>query len=87
MEYSIRRLLPIIARERKKHEIRKDLLTEISDQVSKGEKLLSRAEEMLGTDDPIVNRLETAMSVYKNASDDIAGFIDRGKIIEEFKPE
>jgi hypothetical protein len=87
VEYSVRRLLPIIARERKKHEIRKDLLTDISDHIAKGKKLLSKTEEMLGTDDPIVNKLETAMSVYKNAFDDIANFIDRGKIVEKFHPE
>jgi uncharacterized protein (UPF0147 family) len=87
VEYSVRRLLPIIARERKKHEKRKELLAEISNHFAKGEKILSKSEEMLGTDDPIVNKLQTAMSVYKNAFDDIANFIDRGKIIEKFKPE
>jgi uncharacterized protein (UPF0147 family) len=87
VEYSVRRLLPIIARERKKHEKRKDLLAEISDHFAKGEKLLSKAEEMLGTDDPVVTKLRTAMSVYKNALDDIANFIERGKIIEKFRAE
>jgi uncharacterized protein (UPF0147 family) len=87
VEYSVRRLLPIIARERKKHEIRKDLWTDISDHIANGKKLLSKAEEMLGADDPIVNKLQSAMSVYKNAFDDITNFIDRGKIIEKFHPE
>ena len=86
VEYSVRRLLPIIAREREKHGIRKDLLTDISNHVAKGEKLLSKAGDMLGKDDPIVNRLETAISVYKNAFDDIVNFIDRGKIIEKYQP-
>ena len=87
VEFSVRRLLPIIVRERKKHEIRKNLLTEISDQVSKGQKLLSKAEEMLGADDPIVSKLQTAMSVYKNTFDEITNFIDRGKMIEKFITE
>ena len=87
VETSVRRLLPIIANERKKHEKRKDILTEISDHFEKGRKLLSKAEEMLGTDDPIVNNLKTAMSVYKNVLDDITGFIERGKIVEKFQPE
>ena len=86
VEYSVRRLLPIIAREREKHGIRKDLLTDISNHVAKGERLLSKAGDMLGKDDPIVNRLETAISVYKNAFDDIVNFIDRGKIIEKYQP-
>ena len=87
VEYSVRRLLPVIANERKKHEKRKELLSDISNHFADGEKLLSKAEEMLGVDDPIVNKLQMAMSVYKNAFDDIANFIDRGKIIEKFHPE
>lgn len=87
VEYSVRRLLPIIAREQEKHEKRKELLAEISHHFAKGEKVLSKADEMLGTDDPVVNKLKTAMFVYRNAYDDIVKFIDRGKIIEEFQLE
>lgn len=87
VEYSVRRLLPIIAKERKKHEKRKELLTEISNHFAEGENLLSRAVKMLGSEDPVVNKLKTAMSVYKSAFDDIADFIDKGKILEEFRLE
>ena len=87
VEYSVRRLLPIIAKERKRHEKRKELLAEISDHFAGGEKLLSKADEVLGSDDPVVNKLKTAISVYKNAFDDITSFIERGKIIEEFQAE
>jgi hypothetical protein len=87
VETSVRRLLPIIANERKKHEKRKVILAEISNHFEKGRKLLSKSEEMLGTDDPIVNNLKTAMSVYKNVLDDITGFIEKGRIIEKFQPE
>jgi hypothetical protein len=85
VEYSVRRLLPIIAKERKRHEKRKELLTEISSHFAEGEKLLSKADEMLGAEDPIFNKLETAISAYKNALHDITNFIERGKIIEEFQ--
>ena len=87
VEYSVRRLLPIIAKERKRHEKRKELLTDISNHFAEGEKLLSTAEEVLGAEDSVVNKLKTAISVYKNAYDDIVQFIDRGKIIEEFQLE
>ena len=87
MEYSVRRLLPIIAKERKRHEKRKELLAEISDHFAGGEKLLSKADKVLGYDDQVVNKLKTAISVYKNAFDDITSFIERGKIIEEFQAE
>ena len=87
VEYSVRRLLPIISKERIKHEKRKELFAEISNHFEKGEKLLSKADEMLCSDVPIAHKLQTAMSVYKNALDGIANFIERGKIIEEFRPE
>ena len=87
VENSIRRLLPIIAKERKKHVKRKELFTTISSHYAEGKKLLSKAEEMLGADDPIANKLQTAMSVYKNVLDDIANFIEKGKIMEKFRPE
>ena len=87
VEYSVRRLLPLIANERKKHEIRKELLAEMSDHFAEGKKLLSKAIEMVGTDDPIADKLSTTISAYKNALDDITSFIERGKIIEKFQPE
>ena len=37
VEYSVRRLLPIIASEREKHEKRKELMTAISSHFAKGE--------------------------------------------------
>jgi hypothetical protein len=87
VEFSVRRLLPIITRERKKHKKRKELSAAISNHFAKGEELLSKSEELLGMDDPIVNKLQTVMSVYKNAFDDITTFIEKGKIIEKFYPE
>ena len=87
VEYSVRRLLPIIARERKKHEKRKELLADISNHLSDGEELLSKAEKLLGKDDLIANKMKTAMSVYKNVFNDMAAFIEKGRIIEEFQPE
>ena len=86
VEYSVRRLWPIIENEREKHQKRKALLTEIADHFAEGENLLSKAAKDLGADDPIVDKLETAMSVYRNVLDAIAHFIERGKIIEEFEP-
>jgi hypothetical protein len=87
VEYSVRRLLPIIAKERKKHEKRKELLAEISKHFANGCRLSSKSEEMLGKDDPIVNKLQTAMSVYENALDDMTRFVKKGKIIEKFRAE
>ena len=64
VEHSIRRLLPIIASKRKKHDKRKKLLAEISNHYAEGEKLLSKSKDMLGADDRIVSKLESAMTAY-----------------------
>ena len=85
VEYSVRRLWPILANERKKHQKRKALLTEISNHFAAGEKILLKAENDLGVDDPIVDKLETAMSVYRHALDAITNYIEKGKILEEFE--
>ena len=85
VEYSVRRLLPIIETEREQHEKRKNMLDDISNHFTKVEKLVLKAEESLGSDDPIVNKLQTAQSAYQNAFDDIVSVIEKGKIIEEFQ--
>ena len=87
VEYSVRRLLPMIANERKKHEKRKKLRDEIFGHFTAGEDILARAETMLGKDDPIVDKLQTAISNYQSALKDIEQFIERGKIIEKFQSE
>jgi len=76
LEYSVRRLLPIIAKERKNHEKRKQLLIGISTHLKNGLHLLSKAEKSLNREDPIVHKLKTAMGAYENALNGIAGFIE-----------
>ena len=60
-------------------------MTEISNHFAAGEKILLKAENDLGVDDPIVDKLETAMSVYRHALDAITNYIEKGKILEEFE--
>jgi len=87
VEFSVQRLLPIIAKEREKHEKRKKMLDEIAEHLEEGERLLSNAREMFGLEDTICQKLESVMTVYENAYHHIASFIEKGKIIEEFQPE
>ncbi len=87
VELSVQRLLPIIAKEREKHGKRKKMLNEIAKHLEEGERLLSNAKEIFGVEDPISQKLESMMTVYKNAYHHIASFIEKGKIIEEFQPE
>jgi hypothetical protein len=84
VELSIQRLLPIIERERKKHEKRKDFLTKINRHYKEGEKILNNIRKQLGDDDPIINKFEMVMSSYESAKSNIEAFIDRSRSIEKF---
>jgi hypothetical protein len=84
VEYSIQRLLPVIAEEREKHRKRKEILGEIDEYLKQGEKILKKSRELLGEDDPVYDRFETAMAVSQNAYRSIESYVEKGKIIEDF---
>ena len=84
VEYSIQRLLPVIAKEREKHRLRQEVLSDMTQYLNEGEKVLREARELLGTEDPVYNRLETAFTALLNAHNDIRSFVEKGKVIEAF---
>ena len=84
VEYSIQRLMPVIEKEKEKHQKRKALLSRINGFLESGEQIMQEAREWLGEEDPVFDELARAMTVLLSARDDIAAFIDKGKIIEKF---
>jgi hypothetical protein len=84
VEYFVKRLLPIIANEREKHNKRKKMLGEIENHFKDGKKLLKKMRDSLGVDDPIYQKLEPVMMVYEKAYNNIDFFIEKGKSIEDF---
>jgi len=84
VEYSIQRLLPVIAEEREKHRKRKEILGEIDEYLKQGEKILNKSRELLGQDDPVYDRFKTAMAVSQNAYRSIESYVEKGRIIEDF---
>ena len=84
VEYSIQRLLPVIAKEREKQRLRQEVLSDMTQYLNEGEKVLREARELLGTEDPVYNRLETAFTALLNAHNDIRSFVEKGKVIEAF---
>ncbi len=84
VEYSIQRLLPIISKERTKHEKRKAFLIKIRKHFQQGEKMLNDIRKQLGDDDPIINKFAMMMSSYETVKDNLESFIDRSKGIEKF---
>jgi hypothetical protein len=84
VEYSIQRLLPVIAREREKHRRRKEILRDMNENMENGLKILQKSRTLLGEEDPVFLRWESAMKTLMNTRRDIAAFIEKGKIIEDF---
>ena len=84
VEYSIQRLLPVLAREREKHRRRKDILRDMDVNMENGLKILQKSRTLLGEEDPVFLRWESAMKTLVNTRRDIAAFIEKGKIIEDF---
>jgi hypothetical protein len=84
VEYSIQRLMPVITREREKHRRRKELLAEIRAHFLQGRKLLEKAKEQLGPEDPLTSRMEEAAAFETMVHENIERFVEKGSIIESF---
>ncbi len=84
VEYSIQRLLPVIAREKEKHRQRKALLAQLRQYIAQGNGLLQNAEHQLGEDDPVFDRLAAAFDALAAAHNDIEVYVRKGSIIEKF---
>ena len=84
VEYSIQRLLPVIAREREKHRRRKEILRDMHGNMENGLRILQKSKTLLGEDDPVFLKWESAMKMLVNSQRDIEAFIEKGKIIEDF---
>jgi hypothetical protein len=84
VEYSIQRLLPVLQRERDKHRRRKRLMSDIDQHYQGGMKLLEQAISLLGEDDLFSVRLAAVMEAYTSARDQIAHFVEKADVIEDF---
>jgi hypothetical protein len=49
-----------------------------------GLRILQKSKTLLGEDDPVFLRWESAMKTLVNTQRDIEAFIEKGKIIEDF---
>ena len=87
IEYSVQRLLPIILKEREKHQRRKKMLLAVNAHFEQGRELLYELDQALGGDDPMVERMAAAMGSYETARAHMAAFVERGRILDEFEPE
>ena len=84
VEYSIQRLLPVIAQERERHRRRKKILNDMNEHLADGLKILQKSKSLLGEDDPVFIRLASAIKSMANAQSNVNVFVEKGAIIEEF---
>ncbi len=84
VENSIQRLLPLIAREREKHRFRKEVLEDFGQYLGEGTKILRKSKKSLGEDDPVTDKIESALIVLMNTYDHLVSFIEKCEVIEDF---
>lgn len=87
VEFSVRRLLPVIDKEQKRYENRKAAFDGFRRHFEKGRQLLDDMQEELGEDDPVVAKLNSVMENYAGATKAIEAFLERTRGIEDFDPE
>ena len=87
VEYSVRRLLPVIDNEQKKYEMRKKAYTAMHKHLQSGSRLLEQMVAELGEDDPVTMRMASAVEAYAGAAKAVAIFLERTSGIEDFDPE
>ena len=84
VEYSIQRLLPVITKERERHTKRKEVLNDINAHLTQGLKILQKAQSLLGEEDPVYAKFESAMHALVNAQVHIENYVRKGSVIEDF---
>jgi hypothetical protein len=84
VEYAIRRLMPVIEEERKKHRQRKQIMEDIGRHVRQGEALLDKIQSVLGDDDPVFHGYRQALRSLKQAEQEMTVYIEKGDIIESY---
>jgi uncharacterized protein (UPF0147 family) len=87
VEYSVRRLLPVIDNEQKKYERRKAAFAAIRRHFNQGRRLMENMLDELGQDDPVADKMVSVMENYAGAVKSIETFLKRTSGIEDFDPE
>lgn len=87
VEFSVRRLLPVIDNEQKKYEMRKAAFKGIRNHLERGKLLLGRMVDELGADDPLVAKMAAVMDTYDSAAKAIETLMERTRGIADFDPD
>ncbi len=81
VEFSIRRLKPVIEQEKEKLEVRRKIVANLEAQLDRQKELLSQAIDELGADDAICEQLSIAVNKLENAYLSILAFVKKSEKI------
>ena len=84
VEFSIRRLVPVIETELEKHVQRKKIFEEMEDYLIQGEKLRERAKEALGENDELYSMIEKQVMLTRKNITKSKTIIERGSPMEDW---
>ena len=87
VEYSIMRLFPILATERRKQKLREVALSKIATHFIKTSKLLDSVKQLVGKDDPLSTAFEDVWVAYETAFKVIEDLVAKGRRIAAFPME
>lgn len=84
VEYSIERILPLLALEKEKHQKRKALYRQMQTYLEGGVALLDKAEADLGQTDPAFKELLDVVRVVQGACQNLKECVIKGDKVEQF---
>lgn len=84
VEFSIKRLKPVIEQEKDKQDVRKRIAQKVRANLEIQKQLLLEASEKLGEEDPVCGHLANAVERLKSAYRSIHTFVQKGEKIAEF---
>lgn len=84
VELSIERILPLIAREKKKHEQRKKVLEKMNTLFDEAEEVFDMAAQRLESEDPVYDRVWHMVKAINNCREEVESCVERGRKIEKF---
>jgi hypothetical protein len=87
LEGSIRRLLPIIAKERARQDKRERAYAMLGAHLDQTTELLNNVKRLVGKDDPIFESIQAVVSAIQNACIDIEKWVAKGRRITELPME
>jgi hypothetical protein len=84
VEVSIERIMPLISREKERHERRKLYLDELNVMLARSGEMVRRAENELGLDDPVFRQLLAMFKAMGSCCAEVGECVRRGQKMEDF---